>query len=170
MAEPFQGLIFKVVGFFGSPPFYWDKSKMKPMKSYPQCFVCGDKNPYGLKVAFYVKDDKVVAECAAGSHFQGYKDILHGGILSALLDEVMIRAALAKGISSLTSEIKVRFKKLVRVGDKLFLEGRLVEDKGRMLLAEGKITNQDNEVVAWGEGKFLKAEGEMEEFLAQNLE
>lgn len=70
---------------------------MELMKSYPQCFVCGDKNPFGLNVAFYVKDNKVVAEYTAGSHFQGYKDILHGGILSALLDEVMIRAVLAQG-------------------------------------------------------------------------
>jgi acyl-coenzyme A thioesterase PaaI-like protein len=143
---------------------------MELMKRYPQCFVCGDKNPFGLNVDFYVKDDKVVAEYTAGSHFQGYKDILHGGILSALLDEVMIRAVLARGILSLTSEIKVRFKKLVKVGDRLFLEGGLVEDKGKMLLAEGKITNQDNEVVAWGEGKFFKAQGEMEKLLAQNLE
>jgi acyl-coenzyme A thioesterase PaaI-like protein len=144
--------------------------EMELMKRYPQCFVCGDKNPFGLNVAFYVKDDKVVAEYIAGSHFQGYKDILHGGILSALLDEVMIRAVLAQGILSLTSEIKVRFKKLVKVGDRLFLEGRLIEDKGRMLLAEGKITNQDDEVVAWGEGKFFKAVGDMEKLLAQNLE
>jgi hypothetical protein len=44
----------------------------------------------------------------------------------------------------------------------------MVEDKERMLLAEGKITNQENEVVAWGEGKFFKAEGEMEKWLAQD--
>ena len=140
------------------------------MKRYPQCFVCGDKNPYGLNVAFYVKDDKVVAEYTAGSHFQGYEDILHGGILSALLDEVMIRAILAQGVMSLTSEIKIKFRKLARVGNRLFVEGRMVEDKGRMLIAEGKITNQDNEVVAWGEGKFFKAQGEMEKLLAQELE
>ncbi|MGB8658305.1 MAG: PaaI family thioesterase [Candidatus Zixiibacteriota bacterium] len=143
---------------------------MKPMKRYPQCFVCGDKNPYGLNVPFFLDDDKVVAEYTAGSHFQGYKDILHGGILSALLDEVMIRAVLAQGIMSLTSEMTVRFKKPVRVGDRLSLEGRLVEDKGRFLLAEGKITNQDQEVVAAGEGKFFRAKGEMEKLLTEDLE
>lgn len=140
------------------------------MKRYPQCFVCGDKNPYGLNVPFFLDDDKVVAEYTAGSHFQGYKDILHGGILSALLDEVMIRAVLAQGIMSLTSEMTVRFKKPVRVGDRLSLEGRLVEDKGRFLLAEGKITNQDQEVVAAGEGKFFRAKGEMEKLLTEDLE
>ncbi len=143
---------------------------MKPMKRYPQCFVCGDKNPIGLNIPFYVKDDRVVAEYTPGSHFEGYKNILHGGILSALLDEVMIRSVLARGIVSLTSEIKIRFKKPVKIGDRLFLEGRMIEDKGRILLAEGKITNQENEVVAEGEGKFFKAQGEAERLLAQDLE
>jgi uncharacterized protein (TIGR00369 family) len=152
------------------PPFVYADEKMKLMKRYPNCFICGDKNPIGLNVPFYVKDQKVVAEYTAGRHFEGYKDILHGGILSALLDEVMIRSVLALGIYALTSEIKVKFKKIVKIGDKLFLEGRMIEDKGRILLAEGKITNQENEVVAEGEGKFFKAQGEMEKLLAQNLE
>ena len=143
---------------------------MKPMKRYPGCFVCGDKNPIGLKVPFYVKGDEVVAEYTAGRDFEGYKDVLHGGILSALLDEVMIRAILALGIYSVTSEIRVKFRKMVKTGDKLSLVGRLVEDKGRILTAEGKITNQHNQVVAEGEAKFFRARGEMEELLAQELE
>lgn len=152
------------------PPFVYVDDKMKLMKRYPQCFVCGDKNHFGLNVAFYQKDDKVVAEYTAGSHFQGYRDILHGGILSALLDEVMIRSVLAQGVFSLTSEIKVRFKKPVKIGDKLSLEGRMIEDKGRILMAEGKISNQENQVVAEGEATFFRARGEMERFLAQDLE
>lgn len=143
---------------------------MKPMKRYPGCFVCGDKNPIGLSVPFYVKGDEVVAEYTAGRHFEGYKDVLHGGILSTLLDEVMIRAILALGIYSVTSEIRVKFRKMVKTGDKLSLVGRLVEDKGRILTAEGKITNQQNQVVAEAEAKFFRARGEMEKLLAQELE
>ena len=60
---------------------------MKQMKRYPGCFVCGDKNPIGLNVAFYSDDERVVADYTAGRQFEGYKDVLHGGILSALLDE-----------------------------------------------------------------------------------
>ncbi len=138
---------------------------MKPLERYPHCFVCGDQNPAGLNVPFYLKDDKVVAEYTAEPRFQGYKDILHGGILSALLDEVMIRAILARGISCLTSEIKVKFTKMVKVGDRLFLEGRLTGEKGKLYLAEGKITNQNGEVVAEGEGKFIRADGETEKLL-----
>jgi uncharacterized protein (TIGR00369 family) len=143
---------------------------MELMKRYPNCFVCGDKNPIGLNVPFYVKDDRVVAEYTAGPNFEGYKDILHGGILSSLLDEVMIRAVLAQGINCLTSEIKVRFKKMVKTGEKLNMEGWMVEDRGRMLVAQGKIANQDGEVVAEGEGKFFRAQGELEKLLLQALE
>jgi uncharacterized protein (TIGR00369 family) len=143
---------------------------MELMKRYPNCFVCGDKNPIGLNVPFYVMDDRVVAEYIAGPNFEGYKDILHGGILSSLLDEVMIRAVLAKGINCLTSEIKVKFKKMVKTGEKLQMEGWLVEDRGRLLVAQGKITNQGGEVVAEGEGKFFRAQGELEKLLLQALE
>ena len=143
---------------------------MKLMKRYPGCFVCGDKNPIGLNVPFYVKDDEVVAEYTAGRHFEGYRDILHGGILSALLDEVMIRAVLALEIYCVTSEIRVKFRKMVKTGDKLSLVGRLVEDKGRILTAEGKITNQHNQVVAEGEATFVRARGEMEKQLRQEME
>jgi uncharacterized protein (TIGR00369 family) len=142
---------------------------MKLMKRYPRCFVCGDKNPIGLNVAFYSDGHRVVAEYTAGLNFEGYHDVLHGGILSSLLDEVMIRAVLDKGIFSLTSEIKVKFKKMVRIGDKLSLEGWLVEDRGRVLVAQGKITNQQDEVVATGEGKFFRVRGELEKHLAGDL-
>lgn len=143
---------------------------MQLMRRYPNCFVCGDKNPIGLNVPFYVKGDMVVAEYTAGAQFEGYKNILHGGILSSLLDEVMIRAVLAMGIYTLTSEINVKFKKMVRIGDKLSLEGKLVENRGKILLAEGKITNQNNQLVAQGEGKFFRVKGETERLLAQDLE
>jgi uncharacterized protein (TIGR00369 family) len=111
-----------------------------------------------------------VAEYTAGPNFEGYKDILHGGILSSLLDEVMIRAVLAQGVNCLTSEIKVKFKKMVKTGERIHMEGCMVEDKGRILVAHGKITNQNGEVVAEGEGKFFRAQGELEKLLLQALE
>lgn len=137
---------------------------MKPLKKYSQCFVCGDKNPSGLNVEFYLKDGKAVGEYIVQDHFQGYKNILHGGILSTLLDEVMIKSILAQDILTLTCEIKVRFKKPVKIGQKLFLEGKPTGEKGKILLAEGEIRDEAGDVVATAEGKFFRAEGEMDLF------
>ncbi len=144
--------------------------RMKPLKKYSQCFICGDKNPFGLNVEFYQKDQRVVGEYVVQDHFQGYKNVLHGGILSALLDEVMIKSILAQDILTLTCEIKVRFKKPVKIGQKLFLEGWATENKGRILAAEGKIKDEDGGVVAAAEGKFFRVDGEMEELLSRSLE
>ena len=129
----------------------------------------GDKNPFGLNVEFYQKGEKVVGEYIVQDHFQGYKNILHGGILSALLDEVMIKSILAQDILTLTCEIKVRFKKPVKIGQKLLLEGKPKGNKGKIFSAEGKITDEDGEVVATAEGKFFRAEEEMGKFLSQSL-
>ena len=136
--------------------------RMKPLKRYSQCFICGDRNPFGLNVEFYQKEDKVVGEYIVQDHFQGYKNILHGGILSALLDEVMIKSILALDILTLTCEIKVRFKKPVKIGQRLFLEGKPTGDKGKILLAEGEIRDEAGDVVATAEGKFFRVESEMD--------
>jgi uncharacterized protein (TIGR00369 family) len=143
---------------------------MKLVKRYDRCFVCGDKNPLGLNVEFYQKNGKAVGEYVVGDHLQGYKDILHGGILSTLLDEVMIKSILAQDILTMTCEIKVRFKKPVRIGQRLFLEGKPTGEKGKIFLAEGEIRDEAGQVVATAEGKFFKAEGEMEKLLNQSLE
>ena len=84
---------------------------MKAIPNYPYCFVCGDKNKIGLKVAFFYEDGKAKAQYTPTRDFEGYKDICHGGILSSLLDEVMIYSLIAQGIITVTVQIEVKFKK-----------------------------------------------------------
>ncbi len=134
---------------------------MKAIPNYPYCFVCGDKNKIGLKVAFFYENGKAKAQYTPTPEFEGYKDILHGGILSALLDEVMIYSIIAQGIISVTIQMEVKFKKPAKIGEKLLLEGRVTDDKGKILLTEGKIFRQDGTIIAESKGKFFRAEGEM---------
>ena len=134
---------------------------MKTIPNYPYCFVCGDKNKIGLKVAFSYEDGKAKAQYTPTPEFEGYKDILHGGILSALLDEVMIYSIIAQGIITVTVQIEVKFKSPAKIGETLFLEGQITEDKGKILLTEGKISKKDGTIIATSKGKFFRAEGEM---------
>jgi len=134
---------------------------MKTIPNYPYCFVCGDKNKIGLKVAFFYEDGKAKAHYTPTSEFEGYKDILHGGILSSLLDEVMIYSTIAQGILTVTVQMEVKFKKPAKIGETLFLEGWVTEDKGKILLTEGKIFKKDGTIIAESKGKFFRAKGEM---------
>ena len=134
---------------------------MKTIPNYPYCFVCGNKNKIGLKVEFFFDKGKAKAQYTPTPEFEGYKDILHGGILSALLDEVMIYSIIAQGIITVTVQMEIRFKKPAKIGETLFLEGWVSEDKGRILLTEGKIFKKDGTILAESKGKFFRAEGEM---------
>lgn len=143
---------------------------MREILKYSKCFVCGDENECGLKVKFFEEDEVAKAEFIVDQRFQGYKDILHGGIISALLDEVMIKAVLARNILVVTAQIEVKFKKPVKVGEKLFMEGVIKEKKGRIFLTEGKITNEDGALVAWGSGKYVACDERMKKLLKKSLE
>jgi uncharacterized protein (TIGR00369 family) len=134
---------------------------MKAIPNYPNCFVCGDKNKTGLKVVFFYENGKSKAQYTPTREFEGYKDILHGGILSALLDEVMIYSLIAKGFITVTVQMEVQFKKPAKIGETLILEGQLTEDKGKLLITEGKVFKQDGTIIAQAKGKFFRAEGDM---------
>ncbi|KPL02333.1 MAG: hypothetical protein AMJ90_06045, partial [candidate division Zixibacteria bacterium SM23_73_2] len=138
---------------------------MKEILKYKNCFVCGDENRCGLKVKFFEEKKVAKAEYVVDQRFEGYKNVLHGGIISTLLDEVMIKAVLAKDLLAVTAQIEVKFKKPVMVGEKLFMEGRVKEKKGRIFLAEGKIINQDGVLVALGSAKYVAATEKMKELL-----
>ena len=85
---------------------------MQLIRRYSNCFVCGDQNETGLKVDFYYEGGVAKGEYVPEDRFQGYKDILHGGIISSLLDEVMIKSVIAKDLMVVTAQIEVRFLKM----------------------------------------------------------
>jgi uncharacterized protein (TIGR00369 family) len=140
---------------------------MKAIPNYPYCFVCGDKNERGLNVRFYSHKGKAKAEYTPTREFEGYRDILHGGIISALLDEVMIQAIIAQGILTFTTQIEVNFKKPARIGEKLLLEGEVTGDRGKIIMTRGEAAKEDGTIIATSSGKFFKATEEMKKLLEQ---
>jgi uncharacterized protein (TIGR00369 family) len=143
---------------------------MELIKRYCDCFVCGDRNESGLRVDFFYDRGIAKAEFVADGRFQGYKNILHGGIISALLDEVMIKAVIAEDLLVVTAEIEVKFIKPVRIGERLFLEGKVVREKGRIFVTEGMVRNLSGKTVAIGKGKYFKVTEEMQRLLEESVE
>ncbi|MEN8225762.1 MAG: PaaI family thioesterase [Bacteroidota bacterium] len=52
------------------------------------CFGCSPGNSCGLHLEFYEEGDEVVCEWEPRPHFQGYGNMLHGGIIATLMDEI----------------------------------------------------------------------------------
>ncbi len=122
------------------------------------CFVCGEKNPQGLKLILRTDPERGEAETEVTypGHLQGWAKVVHGGLLATVLDEAMIYAAMAAGLTCITGEITVRFLKPAGTGIPLKVKGRFLEDRGRIVLAESEIENPEGEAVARASGKLFK--------------
>ena len=89
-----------------------EQLSLNDVTDYGLCFACGPRNPYGLKLHIEREGDKVVAKFTAPEEYQGYPGFLHGGIITALLDEVMSRVSIITYTRwTITGGIDVHFRK-----------------------------------------------------------
>lgn len=120
------------------------------------CFACGQDNPQGLKLRFEINPDSSVAtRFTPDRRFQGYKNILHGGIITTLLDEVMAQAVIAQKIMAVTAKIEVNFKKPVRIGAPLIITGRLLDKKGRFCTTAAELTDFNGVIYSTAKAVFV---------------
>ncbi|MBC7364517.1 MAG: PaaI family thioesterase [Candidatus Aminicenantes bacterium] len=138
---------------------------------YDGCFVCGQANTCGLKLVFYYDEtsQKAWTEFVAVTKFEGYQGILHGGIISSVLDEVMIKAVLHRGEVVVTSRLTVEFKSPASIGEKLRAEGWVTGERGKIILTEGKLVGGDGRIIASGSGVYVRLKNEMAQRLAESL-
>ena len=130
---------------------------MKPLLDNERCYVCGKKNPVGLAVSFTVDKDARTIRAAfipADAH-QGYAGIVHGGVLSSLLDEAMAKLAFSLGIPAVTAEMTVKFKAPAAPGEELTVSGRLTQETRKLIQAEARI-ERGPVVIAEATGKLLR--------------
>jgi hypothetical protein len=60
-------------------------------KFHKNCFVCGKHSKNGLKLKFILHNNNTLSgEFKISKDYQGYDGILHGGIITAILDSSMI--------------------------------------------------------------------------------
>lgn len=120
------------------------------------CFACGENNPQGLKLQFALDERKSLhTSFTFGKEHQGYTDIVHGGFLGLILDEVMVNLAWRLGIRAVTAGLELRFKKVVRVGETVDFTGWLGERKNRLLGAHAEARGANGDVVATASAKCI---------------
>jgi uncharacterized protein (TIGR00369 family) len=124
------------------------------------CLVCGLKNDGGLHASFYeLASGELVALFTPRDEHQSYPGRLHGGIITAILDETIGRAVLVScedDVWGVTVEFTTRFKKPVPLGVELKVIGRIVKTEGRVFEGSGEILLPDGKIAATGTGKYVK--------------
>lgn len=127
-----------------------------------QCFVCGQENPFGFQIKPEVlqSGESVRIECTPPDHFQGWANVLHGGILSTLLDEAITHVGIASfNGPAVTAQLEIRFKTPARTGNKLIIVANRQKQTSRLTEATAHITLEDGTLIAEGKGKVIKISG-----------
>ena len=131
------------------PPVY--------LPTYDECYVCGQNHPRGLRIRFFAGGSgRVHAQFRPDGAQTGYENIVHGGVISALLDELLgWPIFLQTGRMAYTAELTVRFVRPMTADSLYFATARPGVDRGRYWEGEGDIRDENGTVCAKAHGKYF---------------
>ena len=139
------------------------EKKIKEMVSrqailHPHCIVCGKSNRQGLNLSFRMREDGgVEGRFRCGETYQGYNGMLHGGVISSILDGAMTNCLFSSGKTAVTGELKVRFLVPVMVGREAVVSARVKKSCPPLHVMESEMI-QDGRVVARAKAKFMEVQ------------
>ena len=121
------------------------------------CFACGKENRYGLKMGFESNGEKLRSGIIVPEHLRGWENLVHGGIISTILDEAMSWAAIhLHKHFILTKSMQVNFKKPVKVSEKIWVYSHVLEKNSkRHLTMQADIYDKTGDICASGTGEFV---------------
>lgn len=125
------------------------------------CYACGKDNPQGLKLSFtQPSKGKLRSEVVFSKHHQGYKGVVHGGMLALVLDDLIVNLAWREGIPAVTGELRLRLKKPAKVGERIILEGEVASGSEglskKLFYATATAKTSDGELLAAAKGTCVR--------------
>ena len=119
------------------------------------CFACGTKNPIGLHLEFAPVEDKVVAKKIVPKEYQGYTDVVHGGIVTTLLDEAMGSYIQEKcNERAMTGRLEIRYRHPTPVLRELTISAWEESRRRNILTMHAQVETSDGTVTAEATAKF----------------
>lgn len=123
------------------------------------CFGCGRLNAHGLHLEFRLNPagDGVWTRFLPSARFEGYEGVIHGGIISTLLDEVMAWSLYRDDVWAVTGRMTVRFRAPMMVGEPILAIGHIGQRRSRLIEMRGELLCEaDNHVLADATASFVK--------------
>ncbi len=141
----------------GAPDLDW----LNDRSDYQRNFVHGLRNEHGLQLQYTVAGDRVVTEWRPGEQHMGFPGVVHGGLVAAVLDDVMGRVPALQHRWVVTARLDTRFRSAALVGVPLRIEGWLTADRRRAVHAAGRVLGDDGTLVAEATGTYLPVSAAM---------
>ena len=124
---------------------------MLKQKNSRGCFLCGLENEFSLKMKWYEdhQAQQIRSTVVVPDHFNGYPGVVHGGIVSAILDETAGRSVmLNSGEDALMVALKleVTFRRPTPTNTPLTVIGWVIKQTASRL-SDGTLTAECKAIV-----------------------
>ncbi len=123
------------------------------------CIICGLDNEYGLRSEFYnMEDDSVFTLFEYREQHQSYPGRVHGGLITAMLDELGFRAVWVHepNIFSVTTTLETKYRKPVPYGQPLLGRGIVTFENRKFVKGHGEIIDIDGNILAEADMSYIK--------------
>jgi acyl-coenzyme A thioesterase PaaI-like protein len=148
------------------PPEH-DAAWLNDRSEFALNFVSGVRNPAGLRLHYDLEHDDergavVVTTWTPDETHVGFPGVTHGGLIAAVLDDVMGRVAVLRRRWVVTARMEVRYRSASPLGTPLRFEAWATRHRRMSMHAEARALLPDATVVAESSGTFLPLTPELE--------
>ncbi len=130
-----------------------------------QCFACSKHNISGLQMDFYEEDDFVISEWQPTPNFQGYYNILHGGIQATLMDEISSWCVQIKlKTAGVTSRLETKYRRPVYTNKgKIKLKAKIEDLSRNIAKIKVQLFDSEEQLCSESTAKFIVFSKEVSE-------
>ena len=120
------------------------------------CYACGGRNEKGLRLefVFFKEDNTIETTFVPSSHHQGWKGVVHGGVIATVLDEAMAKLVHFLGYHALTASLDIRYKDMAKTREPLKVRAEVTRFTKRLIFAKAIANREDGQVIAEANSKL----------------
>jgi uncharacterized protein (TIGR00369 family) len=120
------------------------------------CFGCSPANSMGLKMEFFKEGDEVLCRWEPGEHFQGFHDVLHGGVQATMMDEIASWVVFVMlDTAGVTYQLTTRFRRPVRISKgTITVRATLVRQQKRIAEIEVRLYDGEGTLCAESQANY----------------
>ncbi len=143
------------------------------LPEYPNCYVCGKSNDRGFQLTFFYNKEKNIIETEffLDEHYIGYENIIHGGVISTILDEISAWSSmyLTKQVC-VTSKLNIEFLLPVKNNRKYKAIAQMpIQKNEKTLIIHSEFLDERNRIYAKAEAEFIIMTGKRAEKMKKDL-
>ena len=126
-----------------------------PGRFFPYSPIIGEWNPIAPPAVLSWDGERIHGTATVGATHAGPPNMVHGGVIALLFDEVLGCANMCAGVGGFTGTLTVRYERPTPLGGELELESHIETVEGRKITTRGTITHA-GQVTARAEGVFIR--------------